>query len=82
MSTKQAASKSTEAVADQVEQPTAADQVCETIFTHRITAVPAAGFWRGDHKWHADGEDINRADFSYEQWEAITAEPLLVVTSL
>lgn len=50
--------------------------------THNVRAIPDAGFWRGDHKWHADGEDINRADFSDEQWEAITAEPLLVVTSL
>ena len=50
--------------------------------THNIRTTVDVAFWRGDHKWHPDGEDVARADFTDEQWEAITAEPLLVVTSL
>jgi len=51
-------------------------------FTHRITAVPAAGFCRAGRRWYREATAVNRDDFSDEQWAELLAEPLLVVTAL
>lgn len=51
-------------------------------FTHRITAVPAAGFCRAGRRWYHEATAVNRDDFSDEQWAALEAEPMLVVVAL
>jgi|JI10StandDraft_1071094.scaffolds.fasta_scaffold155962_2 hypothetical protein len=51
-------------------------------FTHRITAVPAAGFCRAGRRWYREATAVNRDDFSDEQWAAIEDEPMLVVVAL
>jgi hypothetical protein len=53
-----------------------------SLFTHRITAVPEKGFCRAGRRWYREGTAVNRDDFSDEDWEALEAEPLLVVVSL
>ena len=62
---------------------TAAEQnTAQPAPTHNIRSVPDTGFWRADCKWHPAGKDVNRADYSDEQWDELLAEPLLVVTAL
>ena len=51
-------------------------------FTHRITAVLAAGFCRAGRRWYHEATAVNRDDFSDEQWAALEAEPMLVVVAL
>lgn len=50
--------------------------------THRIAALPAAGFCRAGRRWPREGEEVSRDEFSDEQWAAIESEPLLVVVEL
>lgn len=50
--------------------------------THRIAAIAGAGFCRAGRRWPRDGVDVTRSDFTDEEWVALTAEPLLVVTAL
>ena len=49
---------------------------------YRITAIPAAGFCRAGRRWFREGEDVNRQDFSDEQWAALAGEPMLTVVAL
>lgn len=50
--------------------------------THRIAAIPAAGFCRAGRRWCREGEEVSRGEFSDEQWAALEGEPLLVVVAL
>lgn len=50
--------------------------------THHIAALPAAGFCRAGRRWFREGEEVNRQDFSDEQWAALTGEPMLTVVAL
>lgn len=50
--------------------------------THRITAVPAAGFCRAGRRWYREPTEVSRADFDDAQWTALAAEPQLVVVRL
>lgn len=49
---------------------------------YRINAIPAAGFCRAGRRWFREGEEVNRQDFSDEQWAALTGEPMLTVVAL
>jgi len=60
----------------------ATDQAPANRPTHRITAVPAAGFCRAGRRWYREGTDVNRGDFDDEQWAALEAEPMLIVIRL
>lgn len=70
-----------ETAAAQIDPP-ATDQGAAPVFTHRITAVPETGFCRSGRRWYREGTDVNHGDFDDEQWEALEAEPMLVVVSL
>lgn len=50
--------------------------------THMIAAIPATGFCRAGRRWYREGEAVDRADFTAEQWAALEAEPLLTITAL
>jgi hypothetical protein len=52
------------------------------VASHRIAAIPAAGFCRAGQRWPQAGVDVSRADFDDEQWAALQAEPLLAVVAL
>jgi hypothetical protein len=54
----------------------------EPAATHRITALPAAGFWRAGRQWHREAEAVRREDFTGEQWAALVGEPMLAVVAL
>ena len=65
-----------------IEQPGAAQAATAEQFTHRITAVPAKGFCRAGRRWYREATHVNRDDFSAEDWDALEAEPMLVVVSV
>lgn len=71
-----------EGVVDVVEQADLADVEPSAVFTHRITAAPERGFYRAGRHWLRDGTDVNRADFTDEQWAVLEAEPKLSITNL
>lgn len=54
----------------------------EPAATHRIVALPAAGFCRAGRRWHREGEAVRREDFTDEQWAALEGEPMLAVVAL
>lgn len=54
----------------------------EPAATHRIAALPAAGFCRAGRRWHREGEEVRREDFTDEQWAALQGEPMLSVVAL
>ena len=51
-------------------------------FTHTISAQPEKGFCRAGKRWCREPTYVNRADWSPEQWLALTTEPALVVRDL
>jgi hypothetical protein len=50
--------------------------------THTVTATPEKGFWRAGRQWHRTPTPVNRADWSDDQWQALTAEPRLLVQAV
>lgn len=54
----------------------------EPTVTHRISAIPANGFCRAGRRWYREGEAVDRASFSDDQWAALEGEPLLNITAL
>lgn len=50
--------------------------------THEVTAIPHNGFCRAGRRWPAEGTPINRADWTDEQWLALTSEANLIVRAL
>ena len=50
--------------------------------SYRISAIPATGFCRAGRRWYREGQAVDRADFTAEQWDALVGEPLLIVTAL
>lgn len=51
-------------------------------FTHRIAATTEKGFYRAGRHWPREGVEIDRAEFSDQQWSALEGEPMLTVKTL
>lgn len=66
----------------------AADQVGADLlavgqsFTHEIKAVEQRGICRAGVRWYHEPRLVNRADWTDEQWAALTGERLLIVREL
>ena len=60
----------------------AATDPAPAVTTHRISGVPAHGFYRAGRHWPREGVEVARADFTKAQWAALEAEPRLTVTRL
>lgn len=58
------------------------EQVAGVPNVYRISAIPAGGFCRAGRRWFREGEEVNRQDFSDEQWAALTGEPMLTIVAL
>lgn len=69
----------TEQAPDQVKAEPTPEHAPANRPTHRITAVPAAGFCRAGRRWYREPTEVNRADFDDAQWAALEAEAMLVV---
>lgn len=65
-----------------MEQVNKAPKSAAAEFTHSIKAAPAKGFWRAGKFWTREGMDVNRADYSDDQWAALEAESNLTIQAL
>lgn len=54
----------------------------QNLVTHAVAAIPDKGFCRAGMRWHREPIYVNQADWSDEQWAALTNEPMLIVTEL
>lgn len=52
------------------------------VFTHHIAATVDKGFYRAGRHWPREGVEVDRAEFSDEQWSALEGEPKLTVKTL
>lgn len=54
----------------------------EPVVTHSIAAVIDKGFCRAGVRWYREPTYVNRDDWTDEQWQALTSEPMLTVKEL
>ena len=72
------ASKTGTLATDTAAEPAAA----AAVVSHRISATTERGFYRAGRHWPREGVDVDRFEFTDEQWAALEAEPLLVIAAL
>lgn len=65
-----------------ITQSVAETPAIEPEATHRIAGQSPTGFWRAGRHWPPEGIEVNKADFTDEQWAALEGELKLSIKPL
>lgn len=71
-----------EATNEVTQDLSAESPVIDSEATHRIAGQSQTGFWRAGRHWPPEGIDVNKADFTDEQWAALEGELKLSIKPL